>query len=203
MQIEHILFDLGGVVLTHSKHLTPSMLEETFRISQDVITPWYTTQAVSWRKGILPTNEALMDLQRISKNTEPIEEIKKRYSELYVHYAQIDSEIISIIRNLKKHYHVHAWTNTVSLHYELNEARGLFTEFEQTFASCRMGIVKPEPEGFKYVANTLHATPSACLLVDDRDENIIGCHQNGFQGYMYTTCERFMSFLKQEHILEG
>lgn len=75
----------------------------------------------------------------------------------------------------------------------------LFSESEQeelfdfVVLSSDVGMIKPDPDIFKFTSDKLGILPEECLMVDDIDDNIHGAKAAGMQGVVFTTTQDFLS----------
>lgn len=69
-------------------------------------------------------------------------------------------------------YEIHAFSN-YSIWYQLiDEALNLSRYLSWTFVSCATGVRKPDPRAYLGVEKALGVTPTECLFIDDRTENV-------------------------------
>lgn len=61
-----------------------------------------------------------------------------------------------------------------------------YTDPELRFFSCKIGVRKPDM--FLYVFDKLGVSPSQCVLIDDRPENVNGFLRLGGKGIFFTEC---------------
>jgi putative hydrolase of the HAD superfamily len=60
--------------------------------------------------------------------------------------------------------------------------KALFTAF---FSSCYVGVRKPDPAIFRLAVRVMQRDPSACLFVDDREENVEAARRTGLPAARY------------------
>jgi HAD superfamily hydrolase (TIGR01509 family) len=196
--ITDILFDLGGVLLVHPRHLTQRNISEATGITPEQAHDRFRRHERELRTGGMTMGTFLAELKREFGLADSPETLLDRYAETYGKYAPIDGAMAGIIASLRPRYRISAWTNTVDAHYAYNENRGLFSGFDLVFASCRIGQVKPEAAAADYVLAQLGTVPESCLFVDDRQENVAMAIHAGMRGYVYTDPDAFRTFLGKE-----
>jgi len=92
----------------------------------------------------------------------------------------------SILRGLSSRYQLVLlsnvdtcyWAGVSTLHPELKY-------FHTRLVSCELGFAKPDPRAFRHAASAAGKTPSECLFVDDKLENIEAARALGFQAHLF------------------
>ena len=62
----------------------------------------------------------------------------------------------------------------------------LFSQMDGMVISSREKLLKPDPRIYQTLLDRYHLTPSECVFIDDRAENIQGAQKMGMQGIVYT-----------------
>ena len=106
---------------------------------------------------------------------------------------------VSIIKKLKEQGHrVICGTNTMQSHYLNHLERGDYSFFDQTYASCLMGISKPDPLFWQIILQAEETLAKDAVFIDDRIENVEGAATLGIRAIRFTTAQN----LKEELHLE-
>ena len=74
----------------------------------------------------------------------------------------------------------------------LRATAGFLDHFDQVTFSYELGVIKPEPEIYRYAVHGLDVSPEEALFLDDRPENIEGARAIGLQAEVFTTWEEFL-----------
>jgi HAD superfamily hydrolase (TIGR01509 family) len=74
---------------------------------------------------------------------------------------------------------IHALSNYSDWYELIEEKLRLSRYLAWSFVSCRTGVRKPDPEAFLGPCRTLGVEPPACLLIDDRPDNVAAARQVG------------------------
>ena len=106
------------------------------------------------------------------------------------------SELIAFARRLLARYRVGILSNTNALHARVNRTAGVYEGFDPVLLSCEMGCAKPDPAIFRRTLAELGLPPSACVLIDDRPENVAAARAAGMQGVVFTTTPDLESRLR-------
>ncbi len=80
-----------------------------------------------------------------------------------------------------------------SLGEALLASPGLLDPFNHLTLSYRLKMVKPQPEIYRYAAQSLAVTPPEALFLDDKPENVEGARAIGMQAEIYSTWEQFLA----------
>lgn len=87
-----------------------------------------------------------------------------------------------LVREVSKHAVVACLSNTNAVHWEAGAAGWpLFNSFDHAFLSFQLGMVKPDPEIFEAVANTLEMRPERILFLDDNEINVTAARATGMR----------------------
>lgn len=76
-----------------------------------------------------------------------------------------------------------ALSNTCAEHWDLFRAWPAMQAFDHCFASHEIGHIKPDPEAFAHVENTLQVRPSEIIFFDDTQENVEAAIARGWQAH--------------------
>jgi len=72
--------------------------------------------------------------------------------------------------------------------------------FDTVVLSCDVGMVKPDPRIFEFIAERLGVIPDECIMIDDLPSNIDGAERAGMQGIVFGSIGQAQAELK--HLLE-
>lgn len=97
---------------------------------------------------------------------------------------------------------VQALTNFGVASFALARARFDFlSEFDRTFVSGEMGIIKPDPAIYAAVEAALDLDGGAMLFTDDRDANVAAAAARGWRTHLFTNAEGWADRLVTEGLL--
>ena len=74
-------------------------------------------------------------------------------------------------------------------------------EFDRTYVSGRMKLMKPDPAIFAAVEADIGIAPGSLLFTDDRFENVAAAEARGWKGHLFTAPEAFADRLVAEGLL--
>jgi putative hydrolase of the HAD superfamily len=67
--------------------------------------------------------------------------------------------------------------------------------FDACFVSGELGLLKPYPEIYRHVLDSLSVAPSEAVFIDNRASNVTGAEAIGITGHVFTTAAALRSFL--------
>ena len=81
-----------------------------------------------------------------------------------------------MVRAARSQLPCHVFSNTNATHKHAWSARypAIAASFDRVFASCDIGLRKPEHAAFAHVARTIGVSPQAIMFFDDSAENVAG-----------------------------
>jgi putative hydrolase of the HAD superfamily len=108
--------------------------------------------------------------------------------------AMLVGEVVGVRKLLERvqgRFPLYAFSNTNVVHHALwSVDYGVMLEpFRQVFASCVIGLRKPEPEAFMAVAAAIGVPPERILFFDDSQVNVAGARQVGMAAVLVTSLD--------------
>jgi putative hydrolase of the HAD superfamily len=67
--------------------------------------------------------------------------------------------------------------------------------FEACYVSGELKLLKPHPEIYRHVLDSLSVTPAEAIFIDNRASNVAGAEAIGITGHVFTTPAALSSFL--------
>jgi HAD superfamily hydrolase (TIGR01509 family) len=112
-----------------------------------------------------------------------------------------DAALLELIARLRPAYKTGLLSNIEADRFdELFESYKVADYFDATLASGEVGYAKPDVQIFQHMAGQLGVDPSACVMVDDRDDHCIGARAAGMQAIHYTTFPQLKAALQRMQI---
>jgi HAD superfamily hydrolase (TIGR01509 family) len=176
--VEIVLFDLGGVL--HSLKGVALMRELSgLDTDEEVWRRWLSCEWVrSFERGRCSAEEfAHGVVTEWELAIEPSEFIGT-----FVDWPESPFDgAEELVSEVKRQVMVGCLSNTNALHWSRVSGWPLLRHFDHTFLSFDVGMVKPDPEIFEHVANTVGTVPGHILFLDDNVVNVEGALAAGFQ----------------------
>lgn len=115
---------------------------------------------------------------------------------MYFHPSK-NLKTVELIQNLKKNNRVICGTNTIQSHWENHMERGDYSFFNQTYASNKIGIAKPDPEFFRAILEVENYSPSQTFFTDDKIENCEAAKSVGINAVQFKSAEELTELWKK------
>jgi len=97
--------------------------------------------------------------------------------------------ISAVLARLRPRIPIYAFANTNHAHaaHLTKQFAGVLGHFRTVFTSCTIGLRKPEPAAFDYVAREIGVPAGRILFFDDTMENVTGAQACGLQAVHVTS----------------
>ena len=199
--IEWIVFDLGGVLLTHDRKWTYQKLAQLLECEPDSVSHFVEKDQPIYQelgdKPVTPEEFHALLGHRYGKALSVDEAVSVMNAELGV---PIESTV-RIIEGLRGKYNIACLSNTNSLHWQwLNENCAFMNLFKVKLASQELRCSKPDQRIYDEASKVFQVLPSHCLFFDDRPENVEGARSAGWNAELYTSEEKLINDLKKYNI---
>lgn len=87
-------------------------------------------------------------------------------------YQKYNRYLLNFLEKIKEKYTLYILTNIDEGLHKLNAERGLYNLFKKVYASCDLGIEKPDKEIFLKIIKDNSLKSEETLFVDDKEEHI-------------------------------
>ncbi len=101
----------------------------------------------------------------------------------------LDEGVAALIGELRREARVVAGTNTIEPHYRFHQTRGDYARFDAVYASCRMGLAKPDPAFYRAILQAERRRPEEAVFVDDLEENVVAAREAGLHAFLHRDAE--------------
>ncbi len=116
--------------------------------------------------------------------------------------VQIDTEVVDLIKSLKRNYKIGLLSNSNSEFIEgILKDHNLNDLFDSIVISQKVGFIKPQKEIFEIALKDLDAEASEVLFIDDRESNTSAGEKLGIKGILYRDSTLLKQDLKRQGIL--
>jgi putative hydrolase of the HAD superfamily len=183
-----ILFDIGGVLLTNGwDHRERSIVIEQFNLDRDAFESRHAKASEAWERGELSLDEYLDGVVFYEPRSFSREEF---FAAICGQSKKLATGALCILEELaaSDKCRIGSLNNEARETHEFRVATfGLRNLFTYTFASCYMGIRKPNAGIYLRTLGILGTQPERSLFIDDRLENVaaasaLGIHAIHFSG---------------------
>lgn len=190
--IKHIVFDLGNVLVDiDHRNFTNAMDWD-----HDIFMDFYHSEFFrDFEAGKYNEDEFFRKLNEYIPLKEGDEQ---RYRDNMGNAFPLRPRTWAKVHWLRRHYHVVLFSNTNSLDFDaVDRAIELRRVIRSAYVSYAHGYMKPAPESYKIVEELFNIDPKHTLYVDDREENIIGAREAGWNAeHVISEDELFRVFEK-------
>ena len=101
-------------------------------------------------------------------------------------------EVLSYIeQELMPKYKIGLISNANAGKVKNNLSKQQFEMFDCVIVSAEVGMLKPDPEIFRYGAKTLGVKPEECIFIDDHEPFLSGAKEIGMKTILYKDFESF------------
>jgi putative hydrolase of the HAD superfamily len=110
---------------------------------------------------------------------------------------ELNNETTALITGLReKGLRVVCGTNTLEPHFRRHNERKDYRFFDKVYASHLTGIIKPDPEFWRFILKEESAPPEETFFTDDLEENITAAKALGITAHLFTGAEELAGTLK-------
>ncbi|MBX9464524.1 MAG: HAD family phosphatase [Aquamicrobium sp.] len=201
IQIDHIVFDIGKVLIHYDpdlpfSRLIPDEAERRWFFDNVCTSDWNIEQdrGRTWREA-----EALLIAEHPT-HEENIRNFRRHWHEMVPH--AYDGSV-AIMEGLIAHGRdVTMLTNFAADTF--TEARGLFPFLEKprgVTVSGEVGLIKPDERIYNLHAETFGLTPATTLFIDDSAKNVEGAKAAGWNAVLFTGAERLAEDLRDHGVM--
>lgn len=104
-------------------------------------------------------------------------------------HLELKEGTAELIKGLRKKHRVVCGTNTIDSHWENHMERGDYALFDQTYASNKIGVVKPDTQFWELIMKYEGFKPEETFFVDDREDNCAAAAKLGINVVQFTSEE--------------
>jgi putative hydrolase of the HAD superfamily len=191
--ITTIIFDFGGVLGSDANSWTKDndVVNKTGLSVEEIDTEYFK----HWDKlkiGKEDLQEFFEDIQKKSKNTVTIEDLR----ELYHQKILLNEDLFSLAKKLQKKYPLYILANESLEGLRVKKDKFQLDDyFTQIFNSAELGLSKPDPNIFETVLTLIQTPAEHVLFIDDQERNVKAAKTLGIKSIHYTGFEKLIEEL--------
>ncbi len=200
MAIQHIIFDLGNVLIEIYPEQTLQRFAHFCNADAETLRQVYLSELhLKLMSGALSPTKFYHEL------------VARFQCELtYDQFTAIWKSLVGgpkpgieqLIEQIPDHLTLSVCSNTDAWHWQVSlEKCHFFHRFQFFFLSFELGHLKPDPYCFHYMLKTLRADAHQCLFIDDTLENIETACQMGFHTLHTDDSEAIANYLLHHGLL--
>ncbi len=201
--IKRIVFDLGGVFLKLNRDEACKRFYDLGVTNiEELLDPYLQKGCfLAIEDGRMNKETFARELSQIAGRTISQEEIMNAYLGFI---EEIEAYKFDFVEELRKEYPIYILSNTNPYIMDLAESdtflpsgKKLSDFCEKKYASCEMGVVKPNKEIFLQMIDDVELIPEETLFIDDGARNIAIAKELGFQTYQPLNGEDWREAIRQ------
>ena len=184
------IFDMGGVVTTTFFHSGKNRFFEKLGVTADEFNDFSEKADLhALDIGQISVKQFWENYNDVVAREHP--ELPKADHDLFRLYfhPKRNQGTVDLILDLRKNHRVVCGTNTIDSHWENHMERGDYSYFDQTYASNKIGVAKPDPQFWKTIMMAEGYEPSQTFFTDDRLDNVEAAASLGINAVQFTTVE--------------
>ena len=184
------IFDMGGVVTTTFFHSGKSRFFEKLGVTDKEFNDFAAKADLhALDIGKISVKQFWNNYNEVVSHERP--ELPRAENDLFRLYfhPKLNLETVELIRDLRKNHRVVCGTNTIDSHWENHCERGDYSYFDQTYASNKIGLAKPDPEFWQTIMKIEGYEPDETFFTDDRLNNVEAARTLGINAVQFTTAE--------------
>lgn len=197
-KIQFVYFDIGGVLL-HWRELIDVIAQKAGKPRDEVHTVFHRYDALSCLGKLHPDEWGPMISRDLGLPADELLDITKLSKETFFPI----SETHAFLKEVQKTYPVGLLTNVYHGFYDLFYRMEYIpnVEYFTVVESCRIGMVKPQPEIYHHAQKLSLRKAHEILFIDDLEQNITGAKNVGWQGVVFDTAHPDRSIREIKKIL--
>ena len=188
-QYAGIIFDYGGVLVSHQTEEDARNLSQIAGLAPDVFYRLYWSDRGEYDKGLISGDDYWNRIaERAGESFSPdqVKRLIEMDNESWTHFDTHMYEFVESLRAAGKRIAVLS-----NMPRELGEnikatTQG-FAPFHHVTLSYEVRSIKPEPAIYEHCLAGLELRASETLFLDDRPENIEGARRMGIEGIQFTS----------------
>jgi FMN phosphatase YigB (HAD superfamily) len=183
-----VIFDLGKVLVDFDHRISCRKIALLAgRSSQEIYESFFENALIkSFEEGKISPPSFYQAVRRLIDIDIPFEQFSLIWNGIF-YLTDENKAAYALLKTLSSRYTLALLSNINELHYAyLKAAVPVFDCFQHLFASCEMGVTKPDPLIYKKALAVLGVEPPQVFYTDDRPEMVAAACALGIRGFVYT-----------------
>ena len=197
--IKVIIFDLGGVLIDLNFDLFfKSVSQLTGLPVQELSKHKYSTIVNRFSAGEITGEQLHGELCNLSQSNISFEKLKQIWPDVLT--AQKD-DVAKIVTGLHQTFQLALLSNTDPWHFEYcRQHFPIVKTFEHIFLSYEFHLLKPDPEFYIKVSQSLGVKHDECLFIDDTEVNVKSAEDVGYHVIHFKDAEQLTKELLNRNL---
>ena len=200
-QIKAVLFDLGNVLIDFDHSIAAGRISRfTDKRPAEIFNLFFDSGITGmFEEGKIKPREFFLKVKKMISLRLGYNDFVPIWNEIFF-LSKKNLQVYKLARSLKKKYRLALLSNINILHlrYLKNNFR-IFDAFHYIFASCEMGLRKPDPSIYNKTLKILGFKPGEVFYTDDRYELVKKAQDLGIKSFHF----RGVNKLKKDFLSAG
>lgn len=188
-KINHLIFDLGGVIIDLDESATIRAFATLFQRTEDEIRNFSTSEFFKeYEVGKIDDPTFRAKIREEFEFTGAEEQIDAAWNAML---GKIDHDKLGLIDQLSADYDLFVMSNTNDIHIRffnrlfehVSGGRSFVSFFKEVYLSQEIGERKPDAAAWQVILNDHQLSAGECLFIDDKKENIQAAAALGIQTF--------------------
>ncbi len=196
-KIKAILFDLGNVLVDVDYNIAVKRIAHFCGRSPKEVSELLFSSDITrlFEEGKILPEEFFSEVRNMLNLSLSYARFVPIWNEIFFLSAK-NRSVYSLANNLRNNYKVAILSNINILHYTyLKQYFPVFSIFHNVFASCEMGLVKPDLQIYSKTLDTLGVAPEEAFYTDDREDLIKYAVGFKIKSFIFTDARKLKSDL--------
>jgi FMN phosphatase YigB (HAD superfamily) len=183
-----ILSDLGKVLIDYDHRIASRAIALLAgKTPREIESFFFGSSLVrSFEEGAISGQSFYLAIRRMIDIDIPFEQFALIWNNIFF-LTEANKAVHALWTSLRPHYTLAMLSNINELHYAYLKATiPVFDCFHHLFASCEMGVTKPDHAIYRAALTTLGVEPSQVFYIDDRPEMVAAAFDIGINACVYT-----------------
>ncbi len=190
--IRAVIFDLGNVLIDFDYRIGVKRIAPVSQKNpQEIIDLFFnSTLTNDFEEGKLSLDDFFKEVKAALGLKIGFSEFLPIWNEIF-YMTEENKKIFQLAGNLKNNYKLALLSNVNILHLDyIKKEFPVFDIFDHVFASCELGLIKPDPRIYQKVISILQCQPAEIFYTDDREELIEASKKLGLRAFIYKGFEQ-------------
>lgn len=186
-KISCVLFDLGGVIVNWHNSWFIQEVSEEFQLDAEELSKEFEKNLADISTGRVVEKEFWHRIGKELESTKLMNSQESLLDKIFRKHVSLNNSMIELSRNLaKKGTTVGILSNTEHVTFSVVEDLLSLDHFKHKFLSYRIGHLKPEPEIYRHVIDSVPFQKEELFFIDDLKSNVESARAEGIDSVQYS-----------------
>jgi len=185
--IKAVIFDLGNVLIDFDHRIAAQKISRHCDKADSQIYQLFFDSHLTglFEEGLISPQEFFLRIKEMLGLAIDYDEFVSIWNGIFF-LSTKNLGVYSIARSLRENYKLAALTNVNALHFEYVKRQfPVFDAFHAVFASCDLGMRKPDPLIYTKTIAALGVQAEEVFYTDDRSDLIESANSLGIRGFVF------------------